>query len=317
MIHKSYHPRYWGIWLLLAIMRLLVYLPYRWQLLLGKYIGKISYYIAPYRRHVTATNIKLCFPQLNKNAQRQLIKKCFMSAGMGMMEVAMAWWMSAKRIQKLTHFKGLEYLEKAKASNKNIIMAGAHFTCLEIAGRICGEHEKFHLLYRPHKNFVFNHIMEQKRKQFAKSIISKHDLRTLLTCIKSKVPVWYAPDQDYGKKHSAFAPFFSIPTASITIMSRLAQQTNAILLPVFYHRLPDNQGYEIIIHPALENYPSGDPVVDASQFNQLLENDLRQYPEQYLWQHRRFKNRPDGEKSVYYKKNDMPTFMFITGIFNP
>ena len=111
-----------------------------------------------------------------------------------------------------------------------------------------------------------------------------------------------APDQDYGRKYSVFAPFFGIPAASITIMSRLAKQTNAIVIPLTYHRKTSGIGYEFYFGAPFENYPSGDLVADCTAYNHFLEQDLRHCPEQYLWQHRRFKTRPEGCPKLYHSK---------------
>jgi KDO2-lipid IV(A) lauroyltransferase len=96
-----------------------------------------------------------------------------------------------------------------------------------------------------------------------------------------------------------FAPFFGIPASTLTATTRLAKLTGAAVLPFGIQRLPDARGYALVIQPAFENFPGENEVEDAARFNALLESQIRENPEQYLWVHRRFKSRPTGEAKLY------------------
>jgi KDO2-lipid IV(A) lauroyltransferase len=129
--------------------------------------------------------------------------------------------------------------------------------------------------------------------------IPHEDLRGLLRAFKRGQAVWYAPDQNHGLRNSVFAPFFGVPACTLAATSRLAALSGAAVVPYFPRRLPGAAGYEIVILPALDDFPGADPVADAARINALLENHIRQAPEQYLWVHRRFKTRPPGESGFY------------------
>ena len=111
--------------------------------------------------------------------------------------------------------------------------------------------------------------------------------------------MWYSPDQDFGREVSVFAPFFGIPAASIKLTAKIARMTGAPVMPLMFHRNPDDRTYTLEYLPPLENFPSGDDVADAAQVNAFIEQAIRRHPEQYLWLHRRFKTRPPGEASFY------------------
>ena len=81
--------------------------------------------------------------------------------------------------------------------------------------------------------------------------------------------------------------------------SRLAKMTGAPVLPLMFHRNPDDFTYRLEYLPPLDPFPTGDEVADATQVNAFIEQAIRRHPEQYLWLHRRFKTRPPGEASVY------------------
>lgn len=112
--------------------------------------------------------------------------------------------------------------------------------------------------------------------------------------------VWFAPDQDYGPKGSVFAPFFSVKKAATTngtyALSKLAC---ADLITLSMIRRSDKKGYQMYISNPLSGYPEGDEVVAAGYMNKIIENEILRAPEQYLWMHRRFKTRPEGETSLY------------------
>ena len=113
----------------------------------------------------------------------------------------------------------------------------------------------------------------------------------------ARIPTYY-PDQDFGSRDSVFAPFFSIPTATITATSRIAKLSKASVIPVFVFRDKSRRHYTIEIGSPL-SIPSGDDYQDACEYNSWLEAKIRQHPEQYLWMHRRFKTRPEGEEKFY------------------
>jgi len=117
--------------------------------------------------------------------------------------------------------------------------------------------------------------------------------------IKAGNNVWYSPDQDFGRDVSVFAPFFGINAATIKLTAKIARMTGAPVMPLIFHRNPDNRTYTLEYLPALEHFPSGDEVADAAQVNAVIEAAIRRHPEQYLWLHRRFKTRPQGEPGFY------------------
>ena len=96
-----------------------------------------------------------------------------------------------------------------------------------------------------------------------------------------------------------FAPFFGVPTATITASSRLAKSARAAMLPYFPERKEDGSGYILHILPPLENFPSGDDLADATAINASIEQFVRKHPDQYMWVHQRFKTRPPGEAKIY------------------
>jgi KDO2-lipid IV(A) lauroyltransferase len=141
--------------------------------------------------------------------------------------------------------------------------------------------------------------VRQGRERFGKArLFSRQDgIRPILRALKDGVPFFYLPDMDFGARDSVFVPFFGVPAATITGVSRLAKLSHAVVVPVIARQT--EQGYEGEFFPAWENFPSGDEVADARRLNEFIETQVRTQVPQYLWTHRRFKTRPEGETSFY------------------
>jgi len=293
------HPRYWLSWIGLAVLWLISQLPYCYAMRIGHAIGKMGYWLVPKRRHITEVNLQLCFPELTPVARISLCKASFAAVGEGMIEMALAWWAPPSKLEPLLHLQGMEHYEDAVKQQRGLLIVGAHFTTLDLIGRLISLRFEFCITYRETKDPLFNALMKFKRETFFTASVDRHDIRQFVKIIKNKGLIWYAPDQDYGAKYSVFAPFFGVPAATITATSRLAKMSNALILPCFQRRLPNYQGYVVEIHPAVENFPSGDEIVDATRINALIEQAIRKCPDQYLWQHRRFKTRPEGQARPY------------------
>ncbi|HIB31002.1 MAG TPA: lipid A biosynthesis acyltransferase, partial [Candidatus Thioglobus sp.] len=115
--------------------------------------------------------------------------------------------------------------------------------------------------------------------------------------IKNKLPIWYAPDQDLGLEKCVFAPFFNIQTATVTATARLAKGDNTVVIPYYFIRT--ESGYNMNFEQPIDQYPDTDTIASAAITNQILEAQILKNPDQYLWIHRRFKTRPEGESSFY------------------
>lgn len=291
--------RFWPSWLLFGFMRLVTWLPFCWQMAVGSLIGRLAYHLARSRRHIAEVNIKLCFPELDANQAGELVKAHFLSVGKGIVETALCWWGRESQLQKKSILLGSEHLQRGLEQGKGVILLSAHFTTLELGGRLLALDTPFHVLYRQHKNPLFEAVMRRARKRRFEKAIARNNTRALLASLKDNMPVWYAPDQNHGGPQSVFVPFFGVPASTLAATSRLAKVSGASVVPFFQMRLPENQGYLLILCPALADFPGNNPETDTARINRLLEDVIREMPEQYLWIHRRFKTRPEGESYPY------------------
>lgn len=301
LFHRDFLlPRYWPIWLGLGLMKLMAALPFGWQLAAGGHIGRWIGRIARRRRRIAETNLRLCFPERSALERNRMLEAHFAALGIGLFETAMAWWAPDDKLCGLARIEGVEHLEQALARGKGVLLLTGHFTMLELGARFITWHQPFHAMYRSHKNRLYEAVMRRERERRSRLPPLPHeDVRGLLRAFKKGRAVWYAPDQNHGVRNSVFVPFFGVTACTVMATSRLAALSGAAVVPYFPKRLPGRAGYEVVILPALEHFPSGDLEADTRRTNELLERYIREAPEQYLWVHRRFKTQPPGVASPY------------------
>lgn len=299
LLRRHAAARYWPVWLGLGAMKLMAALPHRLQLALGRGLGRLYGRLDRHRRHVVATNLRLCFPALDEAARARLARAHFEALGMGIFEVASGYWAPRARLAALGEVCGLEHFDAAAARGRGIILMTGHFTTLEIGAGLLALHRSFHPMQRRNENALFNEVMSAERaRRTGGACIDRGDLRGMLRVLRRNGAVWYAPDQDYGAQGTVFVPFFGVAARTITATSRLARMSGAAVLPYWPERLADGR-YRVHILPMLEDFPSADETADAARINRLIEDWARCVPEQYYWVHRRFKGRPAGEPPVY------------------
>ncbi|OAI48800.1 hypothetical protein AYO45_04065 [Gammaproteobacteria bacterium SCGC AG-212-F23] len=282
----------------LAFLKLIARLPTRVQFRLGTFLGAFLYYLPTQLKYITDVNIKLCFPELDPESKRTLIKKNFRSLGIGLLETAIAWWAPEQNIHFSNKIIGLEHVQAVLKKGKGALLLGPHFTCLEMIARIMIDHLDFAVMYRPHKNPMIAELQQEFRQKKI-HYIPRNNMRELVRSLQNNKAIWYAYDIDAGFKRSVFAPFFNIPTASLTTVARVVSLTDTTIIPVRFYRRDDCSGYDIIFSPPLTAFPTEDSLENATRLNQFLEQVIREKPEQYIWQYKRFKTRPLGEKRFY------------------
>ncbi|QTP60077.1 LpxL/LpxP family Kdo(2)-lipid IV(A) lauroyl/palmitoleoyl acyltransferase [Billgrantia antri] len=293
------HPRFWPAWLAIGSMWLGAWLPWRVKLALGRGIGLLAWRLIPRRRHIVETNLRLCFPELNAAQRARLVKETFAANGIGLLETATAWCRDPRHLRHRVASKNGHYLAQAQAQGKGVLIIGIHFSTLDLGGAFHSLFFPADVVYRPHNNPLFDRFMTRARSRIFGEAIDRHDLRGVVRRIKAGHSVWYSPDQDFGRDASVFAPFFGVDAASIRLTAKIARMTGAPVVPLMFHRNPDDRTYTIEWRPPLEDFPSGDEVADAARVNAFIEEAIRKHPEQYLWLHRRFKTRPRGEPGLY------------------
>ncbi len=297
-------PKYWGIWLLFALFLPLIYLPLRIQFKLGKSLGKLFFQVAKRRQKDTLVNLKLAFPEYDEQQRYHMAEQVFINAGIGLFESLCAWFRPDVFTRQVT-MSGLQHVINAQKQGKTVLLLGAHYTMLDLGGRLVSMFIPVDIVYRPQNNPLLEWFIYNARIRIFNEQISYHDMRHLAKNIKNGHIIWYTPDQDFGLKQGVMADFFGVSAATLTAQRRLAkmgdkQNPPAVVMIHFYRETGvdivkgKRPHYHIRFTSVLDNYPSDNEYTDAHRVNHLLETLIRIDPTQYMWFHRRYKTQPEG-----------------------
>ena len=283
----------------LTLMWLCHWLPLPLLAVLGRGLGCLIYFFGNERRHVALTNLRLCFPQLSERERKALACRHFEAFGRSFLERGLLWWASAARIRRIVRIEGFEHL--AAVRDKPVILLVPHFVGLDMGWTRLTLELDMVSIYANQKNLMFNSALYEGRMRFGDSLLlsRQEGTRKAIKAMKAGKPFYYLPDMDYGQRDTIFTPFFGVPAATITGLSRLARMTGAAVVPVLTRMLPGSAGYVVQLRAPWRDFPGESIEADTRRMNAFIEQCVMEMPEQYFWVHKRFKTRPRGEKKFY------------------
>ena len=281
--------------LLKTFLWLLSHIPFKVQMFLGKILGKILYRLLSKRRKVVTWNIYKCFPDFNKDDITKLAKENFTRLGQGIFEICNSYfWSDKKYMKRLKNIEELRTKIDAIKNSKNLILV-PHTGNIDFVVRAPSLFMKVNGMQRSAENKVWDKIMTEGRKKFINELFLPNEGGKLLKTLNKGDSVLYLPDQDYGYKKSIFLDFFNHKALTVIFPSLLVKRTGC---KVFLLTLvKEGNSYVADIEQLMLK---GEKVEDDLKIiNSAIENFAQNHKSEYFWIHRRFKNRPDGEKSFY------------------
>ena len=283
----------------LGLLWLLHFLPLAVLAPLGRALGLVLYVVARERRKVALTNLRLCFPHQPDTEIRRLARRHFQAVGRSLVERGVLWWSSKERLQRLIQVEGLEHWQDV--GGRPVIWLAPHFVGLDMGGTRIITQWRGVSVYSHQKDPVFDRILLHGRTRFVKpELYSRQDgIRPVVKAMRGGLPLYYLPDMDLGDRDAIIVPFFGVPAATITGLSRIARLANALVVPAVTRQLPGAQGYVLRFYPAWTDFPGANVEADTRRMNAFIEERVLEMPEQYYWVHKRFKTRPPGEPPVY------------------
>jgi KDO2-lipid IV(A) lauroyltransferase len=285
----------------LGIIWLLHFLPLALLAPIGRGFGLLLYAAARDRRRVARRNLELCFPDWTPKQRRRVVRRHFEAFGRAALERGILWWAPRERVLRIVRMEGVEHWQAVRGTPT--IWFAPHFVGLDMGGsRLAADFEAASM-YSRQKNPVLDAILYHGRTRFVMPrLVSRQEgLRSIVRVIREGLPFYYLPDLDFGPRDSLFVPFFGVPAATITGLSRLAKLGGARVVPVITRQLPGGEGYVLRFYPAWDNFPTENVEADVRRMNAFIEDRVREAPEQYHWLHKRFKTRPPGEAAIYGK----------------
>jgi KDO2-lipid IV(A) lauroyltransferase len=283
----------------MGLLRIVCWLPHSAALAVGRALGRVAYAIGAERRAIVRRNIELCFPELTTDQRNDMVREHFLALGMSLIEMGLGRWASDEHLVSMTTIEGVDHVLAALNEGKGVILLSAHFTTLEVSGRVVALNiPPYDAVYRKNRSEFMTEMLRSGRERSAANTIEKRDIKKMVRSLRDGRTVWYAPDQSYDRKGSEVIKFFGVPSMHTTATSTLARLGNAVVVPFFPRRLEDGR-YHLTILPRFENFPSDDPIADTEHYVEILEEQIRLCPEQYFWVHRKFKNLPEPYHNYY------------------
>lgn len=292
--------------LTLGLLWLLHWLPLGAQAAIGRAFGALLLRLGRSRRHIAQRNLALCFPERSDAEREALLREHFGWLGRSLLERGMLWYASEARLKRLIQVEG--DIGLAARSEQPVMWLVPHFMALDVAGVATQllQTQWVGSIYQAQSNPVFDAAMRRGRLRFGQGeVFERHDqgaLPLVRAIRKRRVAFFNLPDMDFGRKETVFAPFFGVPASTLLAPSKMARSLRMRVQPVVAEMLPGGQGWRVRFGEPWTHWPTADAAADAATLNAWIEEEIRRLPAQYLWVHRRFKTRPEGEPSLYARQ---------------
>jgi KDO2-lipid IV(A) lauroyltransferase len=256
-------------------------------------------------RQVGMRNLAMVFPEKSEAERARILRGVFASLGRQLAELCQFPKYTPENIDEVVTYEGLENYERAYARRKGVLFLTAHFGGWELSAFAHSLHGHWlHIVMRPMDNQYLDRLLQNYRTMHGNKTVAKDDfVRGLLAAMKAGETVGILMDTNMTPPQGIFVDFFGIPACTASGLARIALRTDAAVVPGFTIWDPALRKYRLRFDPALELIRSGDLEADIAAntqlFTRVIEEYVRKYPDQWLWVHRRWKTRPDGQAPLY------------------
>ena len=296
-------PRFWPMWAGFALLWLLALLPPGWRVGLARWLGGLAYRHNHKRREIVHTNLEWCFPECNEVERTRLARHYFRYLVQAMLDTGLFWWGSEARFRRNIVLQDDAELAQRLASGRRVIIVTCHTPGLDRGGVALSADYPFETFVNEARNPLLEWMSARRRVRFDGLVFPRSGgLRPVLKGLKQGYALYILTDEDMGAESAEFAPFFGIPRATLTTPSRLARMCDADVLTAYTWYDDSRHRYVVQLFPLLQDFPGGNEQADAARLNGIIEQMIRQHPEQYMWSLRLFQTMQDGSPPPYTMK---------------
>ncbi|EKL0081269.1 lauroyl-Kdo(2)-lipid IV(A) myristoyltransferase [Escherichia coli] len=300
---KNYlSPVYWSTWFLLGMIAGISMFPpsFRDPVLakIGRWAGRLS---KKARRRATI-NLSLCFPEKNDTEREIIVDKMFATALQSIVMMAELAIRGPEKFQKRVFWKGLEILEEIRHNNRNVIFLVPHGWSVDIpAMLLAAQGKKMAAMFHQQRNPVIDYVWNSVRRKFGGRLHARENgIKPFIQSVRQGYWGYYLPDQDHGPEYSEFADFFATYKATLPIIGRLMNISQAMIIPLFPVYDEKKHLLTIEIRPPMDAcIASADNKMIARQMNKTVEILVGPHPEQYVWVLKLLKTRKSNEADPY------------------
>ena len=264
-------------------------------------VAAVLWYLSPRKRRVTRLNLRAVYPHMDSEQRKKIGRSSMTHYIRGVFEAGMLWhWPLEKVLDCFDVARGRECLEDVINSGKGLILAVPHSGSWEILNLFLNRYGNAAALYKPGRRPEFDEILLEKRRRGGAQMVpaTSAGLRTMFKLLKTGHCVALLPDQEPTRGEGQFAPFFGVEALTGVLLSRMAQRTGVPVIFAVCERRKAGR-YGVHLFRADESIYSENMRESLTAVNQGIEQCIEVDTGQYLWAYKRFRNRPDGEKSLY------------------
>ena len=282
-----------------ALLELLRALPLKVALRAGYGVTRLLDLALPKLRKVAAVNLAMALPELSLTDRRRIIDGVFRTVGRMLVALARFPDINRSNVREFIAYRGLEHYQAAKQKGRGVLIATGHLGNWEFSAFAHAlMTEPMHVMVRPLDNPLVDEMVEERRTMSGNHLIFKKDAaRSVLKALKLNQPVGILIDQNTTPSEGVFINFFGKAACAGVAFVKLAYHSQAPVIPGF--ALWDEATERYVLHFLPEAPLSGDAEADTQKIHSILEEVIRQYPDQWMWIHRRWKTQPPGEASIY------------------
>src|SRR5437660_3345461 len=286
-------------------IKLLGILPRPLARAVGISLGRIFYLLHFRLRRVGMRNLALAFPEKTAAERARILRGEFTSLGRQLAELCQFPRYTRENVDQIVVYDGFVNYERARARGKGVLFLTAHFGGWELSAFAHSLHGHWmHIVMRPMDNVYLNRLILQYRTMHGNRTVDKDDfVRGLLSAMKAGEVVGMLMGTNMTPPQGVFVDFFGIPACTASGLARIALRTEASVLPGFTVWDPVLRKYRLKFEPAVQlirtDNPDQDVIANTALFTKVIEDYVRRYPEQWLWVHRRWKTRPEGQPPIY------------------
>jgi Kdo2-lipid IVA lauroyltransferase/acyltransferase len=265
-------------------------------------LADLVYLLDVRHRRIGMANLRWAFPGKDEAWRRRVLRRSFRRQGDQAVELSRLPGISAEQLAERVGYeegRGLENYQEARALGRGVLFVTAHISAWELlpAAHAAQAHP-LSFVVRPLDNRRFDLWLQTLRSRFGNRVISKSAaIRRSLKILKEGRDVGFLIDQNIQAKEGVFVPLFGRLACTTTSVAALALRTSAPVIPGFIYPAQKRGYYRIRFYPPVEVVSSGNPEADITRytalFNCYLEEVIREFPDCWLWGHRRFRTQPD------------------------
>jgi KDO2-lipid IV(A) lauroyltransferase len=288
-----------------TLVKLLGSLPRRWARALGADVGAVAYGILGRLRKVGLTNLELAFPEKSVAERDRILRNLYRNLGWLLAEFCRMPRFTMENTGEFLRYEGLEHYLSARERGKGVLIVTGHLGAWELSSyyhSLMGH--PMSMVIRRLDNARVDRLVNEIRCLHGNRVLHKDDFaRGLLAAMRQGETVGILMDTNMTPPQGAFVPFFGHMACTASGMARVALKTGATVLPGFMLWEESEQKYVLHFGEAIEIGSTGDDEQDVientARFTAVIESWVRKYPDQWLWVHRRWKTRPEGEAPIY------------------